>query len=463
MVVALLVKPTTEDNTNYYVSPDPLSNRKCTYDQSCTINFKDFALGSHNQENVTLIFQKGFHSLSKLDTTWSKSYKIANQNLTMVGLHTGVNIHGIDFYFYDTFEFQIKNLTLSNGYFHIAMPQGATQLSLFSVTLIDFILFIEDATLAQLNDCVFTSGVNTLTIHKSKVMLSGNSTFFNNHNSAFVSYNSDITLSGTVSFVNNTGIRGGAMALYSSIIYLTSGLNIRFINNTAHETGGAIHIEPDMTRASCPKCFYRIQGQDTDIAIYYSKNRAELGGDNIYGTSLALCDNCLKQSHNITSHFLPNVSMSSVSSDPTQVCLCDNDGQPQCENTCQILTSKSVHPGETISISAVIVGGDYGTTIGTVHASFRSTNYSLVPVLKYSHRYSQWINDISACTNLQYTIYSRHIGMNFTMYLTVHFSNNNDTIDKNNASCDSKITAMILELLHILNSQYGHVQWDLVF
>ena len=37
------------------------------------------------------------------------------------------------------------------------------------------------------------------------------------------------------------------MALYSSSLHLTPGANISFINNSAQETGGAIHIEPDLT------------------------------------------------------------------------------------------------------------------------------------------------------------------------------------------------------------------------
>ena len=420
ILFALFIQTTAEDNTKYYVAPLPDSrlNPDCVYNQSC-MDLDNFASGDYDQENITLMFLKGNHILPNFGERRS-THLVYNQILIMVGLSTDVIIHDINLYFYDTLEFQINNLVLSNGLFYIVMPQGTTKLSLFSVTLIDFVLYVKDTTLAQLNDCVFTNGANPLTIHRSKVILSGNSNFFNNHNSAFVSYNSDITLSGTVSFVNNTGIRGGAMALYSSTVFL-SGLNARFINNSAQETGGAINIEPDMTRNVCPECFYHIQGQYTGITLYYSNNRAKLGGDNIYGTALALC-----KYYEPINIFSSNISMSSVSSDPTQVCICDSGDQPQCKNMSEILTSKSIHPGEKFTISAVLVGGDYGTTIGTVHANFVSASYSSLPVLEYKYQYSQWIDNTSECTNLQYTVYSEHIGQNFTMYLTVHFSKHID-------------------------------------
>ena len=310
--------------------------------------------------------------------------------------------------------------TLSNGLFHLF---ETPQVSLFSVILINYVIYIEHATQIKLHNCKFTNEKSQLIIHESEAVLTGNSKFFSNYNSAFISYSSTITFSGRVSFINNTGIRGGAMTLYSSTVHLSGGLNISFINNSALQTGGAIHTEPDMTHNDQPKCFYSAKnntylhpGNCQQNIFYYSENLAQLGGDNIYGTSLALCKNFTCTSN----VFASNVSMSSVSSDPIQVCLCDSDGQLQCGNTSEILTSKSVHPGETFIIPAVIVKGDYGTTTGTVHASFSSTSSSSLPVLESSHQYGQWTDNVSACTDLKYTVYSKHSGQMFTMSFTVN-------------------------------------------
>ena len=222
------------------------------------------------------------------------------------------------------------------------------------------------------------------------------------------------------------------MALYSSTIFLQNELNVSFINNSAEETGGAIHIEPDITRSSCPECFYKVRGYYTRSAFYYSNNLAKFGGDDIYGTSLALCKHL--EHYHIHNFFASNISMSSVSSDPRQVCFCNSDGQPQCKNVSHTLTNKRIYPGEMFTIPAVTVGGDYGTTIGTIHTSFKSSNLSTVPVLKSRHMYSQWIDNLSMCSDLDYTIYSRH---SFTMYLVIHFSKHFETTTKNNERCNS--------------------------
>ena len=50
------------------------------------------------------------------------------------------------------------------------------------------------------------------------------------------------------------------------------------------------------------------------------------------------------------------------------VCLCDSNGKQQCANISYIFTNTSVYRGETITLLAFIVGYDFGTTVGTIHA-----------------------------------------------------------------------------------------------
>ena len=413
----------------FYVAPNLTLYPNCTRNQSC-LTFDEFIVSyQFSKEHLTLVFLEGYHTLTTVVNPRHPSiYPTGSNNWTMIGLSTETIIYDVDIILLNIKDLQITNLTLIKGRFSFFDTPQEVQIILSSVTFLDFVLYISNVGLVQLNDCDFLSGSNPLTTHSSRVILSGNSQFLNNYNSALVSYDSTIALSGTVSFINNTGIRGGAMALYSSVIYMDSltYINVIFINNSAEETGGAIHIEPDMTLSDCPECLYvyndmlcYLYRQCPEIAFYYFENSAKLGGDNIYGTSLALCEE-INELINSSNYFSSNVSMSSVSSDPRQVCLCDSDGQPQCNNVPEILTSKRVHPGETFTISAVLVGGDYGTTIGTVHANFAPTNLSSVPVLETSQQYSQWINNISVCTDLEYTVYTRHTWQSFTMFLTVH-------------------------------------------
>ena len=431
MFLALFAQ-TCEDNKLFYIIPNLLhSNLNCTksYNQSY-ITFQQFVNSDtySSLKNVTLVFLPGYHTfIEDQNISWQNSYSnyVFNECLVMIGISTEVFIHDILITFFQVQMLQIENLSIRNSLLYMF---ETSQTSLFSVTFINSNLYIHYVLLAQLHNCKFSDGTSHLYIDDSKVILSGKSKFFNNYNSALISHSSTITLLGNISFINNTGVQGGAMALYSSTVYLASGLNLYFINNSADETGGAIHIEPDMTHNYCPECFYESQGI-RDISFYYYENSAQFGGDNIYGTSLALCADSTHISH----HFLSNDTMSSVSSDPTQVCLCDSDGQPQCETASSItIKNRRVHPGETITIPAVIVGGDYGTTVGTVHANFMPANLLSVPL----YQYSQWINNHSICTDLQYTVYSSIHGQNFTMYLTVHSYRQIEDINQFVGGCD---------------------------
>ena len=207
----------------------------------------------------------------------------------------------------------------------------------------------------------------TVTIHQShNITFSNNSKFYRNHNSALISYSSVITLAGSVSFFNNSGIRGGAMILHSSTLYLATGANIMFINNSAQEIGGAIHVEPDLTRMPKLECFYGTgyycnNNHSIVTTLYFTNNTAKIGGDNVYGASLAYCEYSMSRHRhqncpiNVT---VLDTRGSSVSSDPIHVCIYDNEGRPQCTNSSFTNMSKSVYPSEKFTLSATIVGLD---------------------------------------------------------------------------------------------------------
>ena len=94
----------------------------------------------------------------------------------------------------------------------------------------------------------------------------------------------------------------------------------------------------------------------------------------------------------------------SVSSDPARICICDNSGQLQCKNRSYVLIERHIHSGESITLPAVIVGGDFGPTIGVAYAEFLTSRQYIVPHLRPS-QYSQLINSNKQCTKLNYTLY----------------------------------------------------------
>jgi len=126
----------------------------------------------------------------------------------------------------------------------------------------------------------------------------------------------------------------------------------------------------------------------------------------------------------------------------------------------------------------VVVGGDFGTTTGTVYAGFMASNWPHSPSLKPEYRYAQTITNSMtctnsmACTNLNYTLYSNQ--SQEQLYLTVEETTRDEAIEYYNAK--KKIYKMTLQtptrmegsvtifLSHQSSSQsnYNHVHQDLL-
>jgi hypothetical protein len=147
-------------------------------------------------------------------------------------------------------------------------------------------------------------------------------------------------------------------------------------------------------------CLYDTNPANTEqlLHFYFVNNHAQVAGDDVYGASLAWCNRSVV-------HIQPknNLSLSSVSGSPSRVCRCDEQHKPLCRNISHNHLSLSYYPGETITVSVVVVGGDWGATRGMVYAGFPPPRTS--SVLKPSSQYNQWISG-SQCTSLSYTVYS---------------------------------------------------------
>ena len=297
---------------------------------------------------------------------------------------------------------------------------------------VDCVLFPLGGTVAVSGDsCVLVTAYSNITV-------TNNTIFANKQDTAITAYSSIITLSGNVAFLNNTGTKGGAMALYSSTLNIASNTSVYFHNNVAREVGGAIYVSKTKNPYNT-HCFYQLLDYVNTSEAYnvrFKANRAETGGDHIYGvnmksvcsvayyngSSLGWIGETIK-SYQAMEYFFTfdTESISSISSDPRGICLCDTNGRPQCANSISnIYLDREVRPGETFSLSVVIVGGNFGTTTGTVYADFLlpSSLYTKVASLKADYQHAQWITNNKKCFNLQYTIYSNHSHEPFILYLT---------------------------------------------
>lgn len=129
----------------------------------------------------------------------------------------------------------------------------------------------------------------------------------------------------------------------------------------------------------------------------------------VYGASIK-GDSCMQYlcSHDIVS-YAPNIasSLSPVSSDPKRVCLCDENARPQCTNISSIFVNGyKVYRGESVSISLVVVGYDFGVTTGEVSAAFMSSSEQNTLALHHN-QYHQWTGPTVKCSNVTYNLYSK--------------------------------------------------------
>ena len=229
----------------------------------------------------------------------------------------------------------------------------------------------------------------------------------------FLSSNLLVKANVSINCIGNSASRGGAIALVSSQMKFFSAYpsNMTFTKNVAREFGGAIYINPDRlqhlqeyinyvncTYAPCPYSNpYGMSSSNTKHSLYYSQNFAKFGCHDVYGASLQLCNGSFVNTNN-------NVGLSSVSGSPTRVCKCSRHKQPLCHDPSYIYITENVYPSETFTISAVIVGGEWGITTGTVYANFTQPN-EYIKELKPSSQYTQQINSL-LCTELKYNVYS---------------------------------------------------------
>ena len=121
-----------------------------------------------------------------------------------------------------------------------------------------------------------------------------NTEFCNSSSTAITLYSSFAIFCGKVIFMNNHGMKGGAIALIGSTLTIKSNALVVFSNNHAYETGGAIYADNVEFRVNLEGfrsyCFYILDmnesnGLGTQV-LTFERNIASLGGDHIHGTKL---------------------------------------------------------------------------------------------------------------------------------------------------------------------------------
>ena len=448
------------EGVTYYVKPSQSSQCPGQPCETMQYYFVNFNTTLNNQTNITMIFLTGNHTVtsqdaypvitvpvirmigeSEADVTLSRGEAgpLVFSNDTMVVFK---NLKLIDLWYIEiqSSNFQMSSVILLNCYIVFdsvayetivekSVSKGGrwllatySELVLSNCTFQDMDFFeIDSLDVSRVRDCTF---INTQLSTQSSVIISGTTVFKDTTiGSAIYSNQGNITLSGNVSFVNNTALRGGAMTLYSSTLNIAVNTVVTYVNNTALQLGGAIYVAPGIIPTMVLNdfneqlCFYQLLNcsANSTYNFVFEGNSATDGGDDIYGVSLIDSDCSFDDCHLIING--SSSSNSSISSDPLHVCICDDNGKPQCENNSFTFINYNVYPGEIFTLSFVIVGGDFGLTIGTVYANiYKPIDYFTTPFL--SPDYGQAIADISTCTKVDYSLYSQTKNSYVIVYLT---------------------------------------------
>ena len=240
--------------------------------------------------------------------------------------------------------------------------------------------------------------VGTLVIINIGRVLLSDSTFHQNNASALVASHSGLIFQGTVEFTMNNGINGGAIALYATTVNLYTNTSLLFTNNNA-EKGGALYIHdksylPDVWRNHCPNLFQKISElSESDPKLEFYGNTAEIAGDVLYGGSMEQCAiaNSIIQS---LFHYENQTGLSVLTSDPTQICICNSLNEIACNEQVLEIKTRSGVPF-TLSISAI--GLRKGLTPAIVQVQNQRASVENHGVFYIIHAH---------CTNLTYTIHS---------------------------------------------------------
>ena len=290
----------------------------------------------------------------------------------------------------------------------------------------------------RLEDCVFsdivalsTPNIDTephtvpavIELNNSTLIIS-NCNFTGNNISSIKAIGSKIAVEGKITFSDNRALSGAALHFASSsVLAMSENSSAIFKNNHAVDYGGAIYIFTDefygksksirdvfqLTRPSLvipsTRCFLSVEGGRLKPKLIFTNNSADKGGDIVYGGLVALGYdgdwNCLHSFKNISDMFQQK-GLSAISSAPSRVCLC-HEGQPDCLTVADP-TTHSIYPGQTITLSVVVVGQDFGTVTGSVIAQFLQTYTACSIHLEPGQR--SRIVDNGKCADLRYTLYT---------------------------------------------------------
>lgn len=211
---------------------------------------------------------------------------------------------------------------------------------------------------------------STLFLYQVTIASLVNCTFSLNTGSGVGALMSWIAVAGMLSFYRNSAAVGSGINLVSSYLDIGTEAFLTFQQNHANQVGGAIYAFND---ENAP-CFYSVSRNNTDV-FQFIDNHANLGGSIVYELHLSDCtrfnsDMVSISAMHAVSYIVPQ-NASLVTSDPYQVCSCQQDASFDCSST---FLSLSVIPGSPVTFSVILTDKNGIATPGFISSITNSTN-----------------------------------------------------------------------------------------
>ena len=306
---------------------------------------------------------------------------------------------------------------------------------------------VKDKNITFQHNTAYVSG-GALYLIKSELQLTGTINFVNNTvligyatGGAIFASSSEVQITGTATFTHNRANLGGALYLeYSAQVSLAVPSTVVFEGNRA-EKGGAVYVSDDTNTILCidtekfsklifGKCFFYTSA--STVQIVFDGNTAQYGL-NVFGGMLNKCslgtvthiarptETGISQLQKIsrTADGQP-LDNSTISSEPLRLCFCPNGMDFNCDYN---YPAFSVIPGETITLLVVAVDQISQPVTAVVRSYFPDRR--TIGGFRQGQS-AQEVTASASCSSLNYTVLTSSSVTRFSLYVEGPCQNSRD-------------------------------------